>query len=369
MTRSVLVATAKNEAPYLLEWVAHHLELGFDDILLYQNDSDDLTHETMTLLQEMGVVAYADNRAAPGRHQIRAYLRASRLPAYKAADWVIALDLDEFLVVKTGDGRLADLLAALPDADVIRLNWRVFGSSHHRQLSQDLVTDRFRLTGHGVDADRLQPYKTLFRPEPFLRPGVHRPPPREGVDESGLRVLNGSGLALPDFRELNFNCTDPGAARLAQINHYMVRDLASFTLKTMRGSAHQSNRAIGRRAGAPGMHASLSPCGPMPQSKDAMTKFSDLSLDPRVSSHRRRRLRNPTPIQAQAIPPALEGRDVLGIAQTGTGKTASFTLPMITRLGKGRAARACRAALCCARRANWPPRWPRTSTPTPNTPS
>jgi superfamily II DNA/RNA helicase len=43
----------------------------------------------------------------------------------------------------------------------------------------------------------------------------------------------------------------------------------------------------------------------------------------------------PTPIQAQAIPPALEGRDVLGIAQTGTGKTASFTLPMITLLMPG----------------------------------
>ena len=45
----------------------------------------------------------------------------------------------------------------------------------------------------------------------------------------------------------------------------------------------------------------------------------------------------PTPIQAQAIPHVLAGRDVLGIAQTGTGKTASFTLPMIDRLARGRA--------------------------------
>ena len=45
----------------------------------------------------------------------------------------------------------------------------------------------------------------------------------------------------------------------------------------------------------------------------------------------------PTPIQAEAIPVAMAGRDVLGIAQTGTGKTASFTLPMISRLETGRA--------------------------------
>jgi superfamily II DNA/RNA helicase len=45
----------------------------------------------------------------------------------------------------------------------------------------------------------------------------------------------------------------------------------------------------------------------------------------------------PTPIQAAAIPEVLKGRDVLGIAQTGTGKTASFTLPMIDILAAGRA--------------------------------
>jgi len=69
-----------------------------------------------------------------------------------------------------------------------------------------------------------------------------------------------------------------------------------------------------------------------------MTNFSDLALDPRVlKAVAEAGYETPTPIQAQAIPHALEGRDVLGIAQTGTGKTASFTLPMITLLSKGRA--------------------------------
>ncbi|WP_386681243.1 DEAD/DEAH box helicase [Loktanella sp. R86503] len=69
-----------------------------------------------------------------------------------------------------------------------------------------------------------------------------------------------------------------------------------------------------------------------------MTKFSDLNLDPKVlKAIADTGYETPTPIQAGAIPPALEGRDVLGIAQTGTGKTASFTLPMIHLLGRGRA--------------------------------
>jgi len=53
--------------------------------------------------------------------------------------------------------------------------------------------------------------------------------------------------------------------------------------------------------------------------------------------------KEPTPIQAQAIPHVLRGVDVLGCAQTGTGKTAGFTLPMIDLLSRGRAKRACRA--------------------------
>ncbi len=83
-----------------------------------------------------------------------------------------------------------------------------------------------------------------------------------------------------------------------------------------------------------------------------MTQFSDLNLDPKVlKAVAEAGYETPTPIQAGAIPPALEGRDVLGIAQTGTGKTASFVLPMITLLAKGRArARMPRSLVLCPTR-------------------
>ena len=83
-----------------------------------------------------------------------------------------------------------------------------------------------------------------------------------------------------------------------------------------------------------------------------MTKFSDLNLDPKVlKAVEEAGYEIPTPIQAGAIPAALEGRDVLGIAQTGTGKTAGFVLPMITLLAKGRArARMPRSLVLCPTR-------------------
>jgi superfamily II DNA/RNA helicase len=66
--------------------------------------------------------------------------------------------------------------------------------------------------------------------------------------------------------------------------------------------------------------------------------FNDLGLSQKVlAAVEASGYTKPTPIQAQAIPPALQGRDILGIAQTGTGKTAAFTLPMLCRLEQGRA--------------------------------
>lgn len=64
-----------------------------------------------------------------------------------------------------------------------------------------------------------------------------------------------------------------------------------------------------------------------------MTQFSELGLaEPLLRALNEEGYANPTPIQARAIPALLEGRDMLGIAQTGTGKTAAFALPILNRL-------------------------------------
>ncbi|WP_295559272.1 DEAD/DEAH box helicase, partial [uncultured Hyphomicrobium sp.] len=68
-----------------------------------------------------------------------------------------------------------------------------------------------------------------------------------------------------------------------------------------------------------------------------MTSFSDLRLaEPLLKALEGEGYNTPTPIQAKAIPPVMEGRNLLGIAQTGTGKTAAFALPILHRLAADR---------------------------------
>lgn len=88
------------------------------------------------------------------------------------------------------------------------------------------------------------------------------------------------------------------------------------------------------------------------QTEAPKLSFADLNLDPRIQSAiDKTGYTHPTPIQAKAIPIVMRGGDVTGIAQTGTGKTAAFVLPMIHRLTKGRArARMPRSLIICPTR-------------------
>src|ERR1700739_2594970 len=69
---------------------------------------------------------------------------------------------------------------------------------------------------------------------------------------------------------------------------------------------------------------------------EPLVNFNSLNLNP-VIFHNIKALvySTPTPIQNQSIPPILLGKDVLGLAQTGTGKTAAFVLPILQRLSTG----------------------------------
>jgi len=243
--RVMLVTTVKDEGPNILEWIGYHRMIGFTDIVVFQNDSFDTTARTLAFLARMGVIRYFDNRfRRPGRNQFqnRAYRRAARLPEFAQVPWCMTLDGDEFLRVNTGQGRVQDLIAALPDADEIRLNWRIFGNSNLRHLDDRMVTERFTLANEiTLPARYPMPVKTLFRTDSYALPGIHLPR-RPATAERTIR--NGSGRQIEEVTVRGFQVTDPEPYALAQVNHYMVKDSESFLMKSARGSSSHPDRAI-----------------------------------------------------------------------------------------------------------------------------
>ena len=97
-----------------------------------------------------------------------------------------------------------------------------------------------------------------------------------------------------------------------------------------------------------------------------LTSFQDFGLaDPISRALKEENYLTPTPIQAQTIPLALAGRDVVGIAQTGTGKTAAFALLSCIAFSRTASSRSPRPAGCSYSRrpVNWPDRSSTASTP------
>src|SRR3954464_10953979 len=69
----------------------------------------------------------------------------------------------------------------------------------------------------------------------------------------------------------------------------------------------------------------------------AQESFNNLGIAPKLLDIlEKQKFTKPTPIQSQSIPSAIEGKDLMGIAQTGTGKTLAFGIPMIQRLAQNR---------------------------------
>ena len=125
------VSMMKDEAPYLLEWFAHHLAVGFTDILVYTNDCSDGTDEMLIRLEELGLGHHRRNVIPEGiKPQPSAIKHAQTEPLVGAADWVILFDADEFLTIKLGDGTVDGLITAAEDANGIVVTWRTFGSEN-----------------------------------------------------------------------------------------------------------------------------------------------------------------------------------------------------------------------------------------------
>ncbi len=244
----VAVSTMKDEAPYVLEWVAHHLAVGFTDVLVYTNDCTDDTDTLLKHLESLDIgVHHRENEVPEGIKPQPAMLRrASDEVFLHEADWILILDADEFLCVNHPSGSLGGMVAELDamQAQAMVLTWRIFGSAGIRDWSPAPVTDQFTRAapefwnkGWGT--------KTLFRYDPKrLRPGVHRPVIKsqfkDGDYPDSVLWVNGSGRPLETWFKLRGwrSIRRTVGYDWAQVNHYAIKSMDAYALRKLRGNVN-----------------------------------------------------------------------------------------------------------------------------------
>jgi len=250
--RTAIVTTMKNEGPFILEWLAYHRAIGVDDFLVYTNDCTDGTDRLLALLDARGIVTHRDNpyrsMGLPPQH---AALQAAEAEAVvAAAGWLICMDVDEFITVKLGAGRLADLYAAAGAATMISLTWRLFGNADVHGFADRFVTEQFTRCAPELirKPHHAWGFKTLFRNLQIYRKlGVHRPKGLKPDLWDQIHWLNGSGRRMPVGMLRNGwrSTAETYGYDWVSLNHYAVRSAESFLVKRDRGRVNHVDRDQG----------------------------------------------------------------------------------------------------------------------------
>lgn len=250
--RTIIVTCMKNEGPFILEWIAFHRAIGVDDFLVYTNDCDDGTDELLDLLQDRGIVQRRDNKfhGTDLKPQHWALDAADREPIFQNAGWAISMDVDEFINIHVGEGRLEDLYKAVGDANMISCTWRLFGNGDVHEYKDEFLINQFTRCAPELCRKPHQAwgFKTLFRNIGiYKKMGVHRPKGLKPDLWDKIKWVNGSGKPMPKklIRNGWRSTTDSYGYDLVTLNHYAVRSAESFLVKRDRGRVNHVDRDQG----------------------------------------------------------------------------------------------------------------------------
>ncbi|MBT8475347.1 MAG: glycosyltransferase family 2 protein [Alphaproteobacteria bacterium] len=237
----------KDEGPYVIEWVAHHLAVGFTDFVIYTNDCTDGTDKMLTRMQELGLVQHRNNAIPEGMKPQPSALKYAQVePEVAASDWLLVFDADEFLCLRHGDGRIDTLISDIKatGANGMVITWRIFGSGGVHEWSTDPVTEQYLMAapqmwnkGWGV--------KTLFQFDPDKwKLGIHRPKLKNKVLDTefpdSVRWLNGSGREMEEYFKFRGwrSIVRTVGYDWAQMNHYAIKSIDAYAIRRLRGNVN-----------------------------------------------------------------------------------------------------------------------------------
>jgi hypothetical protein len=235
-----IVATARNEGIYLIEWLAYHRAIGIDQFFLYSNDNDDGSDELLSRLAEAGAITWIHNQVAPqisaqGKAYGHAFGLLGEVLRYR---WAAVIDLDEFLVFDPL--RFTSIIEfvswhEMREGDAIACNWAYVGSGQPPGPQRELLIRRNRrLLGPQHVGEGYRLVKMIVRPRRVMHSRPHNPITDElrqlvyrysdGEPHSFHRSPGGANPAFAD--QPNADC--------ACIYHYLFKSPEEFLWKLAR---------------------------------------------------------------------------------------------------------------------------------------
>jgi len=225
--KKAVVSIMKNETPYIIEWVNHYVNLGFDSIIIYDNYSDIPIEETLKQLPKAITSKIIIHKIAPQLHpQYRAYFDAIR--DYNDFDWMYFADADEFLFLDNGL-LLEDFLKKF-DARIIGgifLFWKCYNANGLEKYEDKPVVERFTKECPLIDPAK---GKCIVKPNDVLSIDAHF-----AIFNESKIMVNTRKVALRHAG--SFTCYN-----FAHIKHYYTKSYEEWIWKMKRGSC--DNRAL-----------------------------------------------------------------------------------------------------------------------------
>lgn len=200
-----VVAIAKNEDNSIKEWIDYHIKLGFDDIILYQNDwKCKYKHNNLKLYTVKG----------PGK-QMTCYNKFIHNLA-GLYDWAAFIDVDEFIVLKK-HSTIKQFIQQYSNPYAICINWVLFGSGAQKDIIQESVLKRF--------------VKRSYRPDMHIKTLLNL--------HSGAHMMNPHHASIisydTSFNKIKGSFNNNGPVDIIQVNHYYYKSYSEWKIKCERG--------------------------------------------------------------------------------------------------------------------------------------
>ena len=220
------VAIAKNEGPYIKEWIEFHKLVGVTKFYIYDNESTDNMKEVLSDYIKSGDVVY---KYYPGSaKQMVAYQEA--INDYKdKTKYMGFIDLDEFVIPVNGTSLVStidDIMSKDEHIAGVGANWRIYGSSGFIDKPEGLVTENYRNRATDDFSPNVH-IKTICNP----RQVADVPNPHFVKYKEGVYCVNEDGQEISG--PFNKNC----ACKRLRINHYFSKSKNEYIMKKNRGMA------------------------------------------------------------------------------------------------------------------------------------